>query len=73
MDLDGLKAVNTGHGHLAGDRYIDTMARLLADAARAYDLLARFGGDEFALLLPDTTPEQAAEVAERIRATAQET
>lgn len=71
MDLDGLKAVNTRHGHLAGDQYINTMAGLLTDTARAYDLLARFGGDEFALLLPDTAAEQAAEVAERIRATAE--
>ena len=54
MDLDGLKKVNTDHGHLAGDQYIAAMARLLADASRSYDLVARFGGDEFCLLLPDT-------------------
>lgn len=68
MDLDGLKAVNTRHGLLAGDQYIEATARLLTRSTRNYDLLARFGGDEFALLLPNTTLADAARVAERIRA-----
>jgi diguanylate cyclase (GGDEF)-like protein len=67
MDLDGLKKVNTDHGHLAGDQYIVTMARLLADASRSYDLVARFGGDEFCVLLPDTPMPDAIAIAERIR------
>ncbi len=69
MDLDGLKAINTSHGHLAGDRFIDATARVLAQSTRSYDLLARFGGDEFALLLPETTLADAATAAERIRTT----
>ncbi|MGB7980531.1 MAG: GGDEF domain-containing protein [Candidatus Nanopelagicales bacterium] len=68
MDLDGLKAVNTRHGLLAGDLYIEATAQLLTQSTRNYDLLARFGGDEFALLLPDTTLADAAACAERIRA-----
>lgn len=68
MDLDGLKAINTEHGHLAGDQYIATMAGLLARSARDYDILARFGGDEFCLLLPDTSLSDGRAVAERIRA-----
>ena len=70
MDLDGLKKVNTDHGHLAGDQYIAAMARLLADASRSYDLVARFGGDEFCLLLPDTPLPDATAFAERIRRSA---
>ena len=70
MDLDGLKKVNTEHGHLAGDQYIAAMARLLADTSRSYDLVARFGGDEFCLLLPDTPLSDASAFAERIRASA---
>ena len=68
MDLDGLKKVNTAHGHLAGDQYIVAMARLLAAASRSYDLVARFGGDEFCVLLPDTALPEASSFAERVRA-----
>lgn len=67
LDLDGLKQVNTEHGHLAGDVCITTMAGVLTQGVRTEDLTSRFGGDEFCLLLPDTTGVQAAAIAERVR------
>jgi diguanylate cyclase (GGDEF)-like protein len=70
MDLDGLKAINTERGHLAGDRAIAALARLLLSNCRQEDLVCRFGGDEFCLLIPGAGLEQAELVAERIRFTA---
>jgi len=67
-DLDRFKAVNDTFGHAVGDAVLATVARTMADQIRAYDLLARLGGDEFVLLLPDTDPDQAVAMAERIRA-----
>jgi len=52
LDLDGLKAINTRHGHAGGDAALVAAARALRDAARGEDVVARLGGDEFALLLP---------------------
>jgi diguanylate cyclase (GGDEF)-like protein len=65
-DVDRLKAVNDRHGHAAGDALIREIARCLGDGARAADLLARIGGDEFALLLPGADKEAAADVLERL-------
>jgi diguanylate cyclase (GGDEF)-like protein len=73
MDLDGLKEVNRTQGHLAGDRGIAAVGQLLQGACRREDLVCRFGGDEFCLLLPGVSLEQAALVGERIRFTAKET
>jgi diguanylate cyclase (GGDEF)-like protein len=73
MDLDGLKEVNRTQGHLAGDRGIAAVGQLLQSVCRREDLVCRFGGDEFCLLLPGVSLEQAALVGERIRFTAQET
>ncbi len=70
MDLDGLKAINTERGHLAGDGAIAALARLLLANCRQEDLVCRFGGDEFCLLIPGAGLEQAELVAERIRFTA---
>lgn len=70
IDLDGLKTVNTAYGHLAGDRFIEAMAGVLVSTCRRHDLVSRFGGDEFCVLLPDTGMTEAALVAERIRAVA---
>jgi diguanylate cyclase (GGDEF)-like protein len=68
IDLDGLKAVNDEHGHLAGDALLQDCARAWASHIRKEDLLARYGGDEFALLLPACPLEEAEVVVERIRA-----
>ncbi len=67
LDLDHFKAVNDNHGHQAGDTVLtDFVARVNAHL-RHSDHLGRFGGEEFLLLLPDTSLEQATQVAERIR------
>jgi diguanylate cyclase (GGDEF)-like protein len=67
IDGDHLRAVNTAHGHLAGDRALKDVAVALGRATREYDIAARFGGDEFCVLLPETELEGAFVVAERIR------
>lgn len=66
MDMDGFKNVNTHHGHLAGSKALVEAAGVIRSCARETDVVARFGGDEFALILPDTGREGAAAVAERI-------
>ena len=67
-DLDLLREVNNTYGHLAGDAVLQAVAQVLRDETRDYDVPARFGGEEFAILLPETGVEEAAEIAERIRA-----
>jgi diguanylate cyclase (GGDEF)-like protein len=67
MDLDFLRETNNRHGHLAGDAVITAVGEIIKSGARASDMAARFGGEEFALLMPDTTLEGAVVVAERIR------
>lgn len=66
-DLDGLKKINDQYGHEAGDRALCEAARLLRGAFRAEDGLARIGGDEFAVLLPEVNQAEALEVVERVR------
>jgi diguanylate cyclase (GGDEF)-like protein/PAS domain S-box-containing protein len=68
VDLDGFKAYNDGHGHLAGDTLLSKTSRAWEDALRATDMLARYGGDEFSVILPDCTLEEARTVIERLRA-----
>jgi diguanylate cyclase (GGDEF)-like protein len=67
IDLDGFKSINDTHGHLYGSRALIEAAGLIRLSARETDVVARFGGDEFALILPDTGSEGAAAVGERIR------
>ncbi|MBX9872093.1 MAG: GGDEF domain-containing protein [Burkholderiaceae bacterium] len=68
MDIDHFKAVNDTHGHQTGDRVLLDFAQRVTGLLRRPDLLARFGGEEFVLLLPETTQEEALAVAERILA-----
>jgi diguanylate cyclase (GGDEF)-like protein len=67
IDLDGFKAVNDTHGHLFGSRALVEAAAVIRSSARETDVVSRFGGDEFALVLPDTGSEGAFAVGERIR------
>ena len=66
LDLDGLKKINDTHGHLVGSNAIRRVARSLEFHSRGVDTAARYGGDEFALLLPETAVERAGTVAQRI-------
>lgn len=72
IDLDGFKPVNDSEGHEAGDRILALMARTIAGGLREGDFVARFGGDEFAALLPGTEPSEAVALAERLRARVQD-
>ena len=67
MDLDGFKSVNDSHGHQAGSRALVEAAAVIKRCARETDVVARFGGDEFAIILPDTGSEGASQVGERVR------
>lgn len=67
-DVNGLKMINDTLGHKAGDELIVAAAHSLANAGRKTDIVARIGGDEFAMLLPESTEETAGEVLRRIRA-----
>jgi diguanylate cyclase (GGDEF)-like protein/putative nucleotidyltransferase with HDIG domain len=66
-DLDLLRDVNNTYGHLAGDAVLAGVAQIFRDQLRDYDVPARFGGEEFSILLPETPPHEAMEIAERIR------
>jgi len=68
IDLDDFKALNDQEGHLAGDRFLQQTAAAWQRAIRGSDVLTRFGGDEFAVLLPDAEPGRAADALERLRA-----
>jgi diguanylate cyclase (GGDEF)-like protein len=68
LDLDGFKHVNDRLGHDAGDELLRTVARAVSGCVRRADLVARNGGDEFAVLLVGATPEEAGRVADKIRA-----
>jgi diguanylate cyclase (GGDEF)-like protein/PAS domain S-box-containing protein len=66
IDLDGLKKINDAHGHLVGSRALCRVANILGSHCRGIDTAARYGGDEFVVILPETESEAALHVAERI-------
>jgi diguanylate cyclase (GGDEF)-like protein len=67
IDVDHFKRVNDRFGHAVGDQVLVALAQMLREKTRASDLLARIGGEEFLVALPDTVPERASEVCERLR------
>ena len=67
LDIDHFKTVNDTYGHPAGDHVLQVVARLLKESCRVYDVPGRYGGEEFCLLLPETTMLSTPHVAERIR------
>jgi two-component system cell cycle response regulator len=66
-DVDHFKWINDTHGHPAGDRIVTQVGSFLKHCLRAGDYLCRYGGDEFAMLLPEATLEVAQDVADRLR------
>lgn len=73
IDIDHFKHINDQYGHEVGDQALRHLTHVLGDRLRSTDLFCRLGGEEFAVLLPHTTPAQAAEVAENLRQRLQET
>lgn len=67
MDLDHFKRVNDSHGHAVGDEVLRVTGETLQETVRSGDVIGRYGGEEFALCLPETTPEAAMQFAERLR------
>jgi diguanylate cyclase (GGDEF)-like protein/putative nucleotidyltransferase with HDIG domain len=72
VDLDLLREVNNSYGHLAGDAVLQGIASIFSRELRHYDVPARFGGEEFSILLPETGRETALEIAERLRSSVAE-
>ncbi|MEN6328310.1 MAG: diguanylate cyclase [Syntrophomonas sp.] len=66
IDVDNFKVINDKFGHLAGDMMLKKIAAVLKECARSTDIACRYGGDEFALILPDTSEEQTVQLAQRI-------
>ena len=67
MDVDGLKAINDQHGHLTGDKVLCAIADILKSSVRKSDILARFGGDEFVVLMPLAGEYEGMELSKRIQ------
>jgi diguanylate cyclase (GGDEF)-like protein len=72
IDIDHFKHINDQHGHDIGDKALRHLGHVLSERLRSTDMLCRLGGEEFAVLLPNTAPEQAAELAESLRLRLQE-
>ncbi len=69
IDIDDFKLINDTYGHSAGDEVIKKLAKILQKNTRANDIIARFGGEEFVVLLPNTTKEGASHIASKLRET----
>lgn len=67
MDVDHFKLINDSYGHLIGSKLLVEMGQLLLKSLRTVDIVARYGGDEFVMVLPQTAPKNASQIAERIR------
>ncbi|MBM3422954.1 MAG: GGDEF domain-containing protein [Chlorobi bacterium] len=67
IDLDHFKRYNDEHGHIAGDRVLEQLAGIIAEQCRSSDMPSRFGGEEFAVLFPQTGTETAMRISERLR------
>lgn len=67
LDVDGFKKVNDQHGHLVGDRVLESIGDALRRTLRTTDIKCRYGGDEFLVILPDTPPDAVGHVAEHLR------
>ena len=68
MDLDRFKSINDEYGHLIGDEVLRGVARIIASSTRETDIVGRYGGEEFLIILPGTKLDEAYTVAEKIRA-----
>ncbi len=73
LDLDGLKQINDEYGHQCGDRALQVLAQICQSVLRQVDLIGRYGGDEFIILLPETDLMKAVRAAERVRERATQT
>jgi len=73
VDIDRFKQYNDAHGHLAGDELLEAVAKLVENNSRSTDMVARYGGDEFAVIFRNTGAEGAQHLAERIRSTIEDT
>ncbi|QSQ08719.1 Response regulator PleD [Koleobacter methoxysyntrophicus] len=71
LDIDNFKSINDTYGHLTGDRVLQQIADILQSNTRKNDIIARWGGEEFAVILPQTDVEEAFKIADRIRTTAE--
>ena len=66
IDVDRFKAINDSYGHPTGDRVLSEISEILRQNMRAVDIVARMGGEEFAVMMPETAPEAADAAAERL-------
>ncbi len=73
VDIDRFKSINDTKGHLVGDRVLEYLAPVMQKELREYDIICRYGGEEFLFVLPDTPLKQAEEIAERLRGRVEQT